>query len=311
MPARLPLNALRAFAAAARHESFRAAADEMNVSPGAISRQVRQLETYLNAPVFERFAHGVALTARGRRLADEVESALARLAAGVDRARVADAPAMALTVSASPSLIQHWLLPRLADFEARHPDIDLALEASPALIEPDWSPDRAQLAIRYGQGPWPGVRSRSLMTETVFPVCAPTLLEHGPPLEQPADLARHRLLHVTWLSHQAELFPGWRQWLEAAGAPQVPVAVRRRYSLFGMALDQAIAGRGVALATSVLAADRIASGVLVPPFGTRYRLASPFTYELLLPARGEPPPPAAGFIDWLLEQAAAFTTGAP
>lgn len=307
---RLPLNALRAFAAAARHESFKFAAIELHVTAGAISRQVRQLENHLGAPLFERFAHGVSLTPRGSRLAAEVDLALERLTRGVDAARVSPYAPVALTVSASPSLIQHWLLPRLADFEARYPDIDLALEASPALIEPAWSDDRSQLAVRYGQGPWPGLRAQRLMAETVFPVCAPSLLERGPPLVTPADLARHTLLHVTWLSHQAELFPGWRAWLDAAGAPEVDVTVRRRYSLFGMALDQAIAGHGVALATSVLAADRLASGVLVQPFATRYQLASPFTYDLLMPARDAPPPAAEAFTQWLVGQARRFAGSA-
>lgn len=303
---RLPLNALRAFVFAARHESFKAAAGELHVTPGAISRHIKQLETTLGAALFLRHPHGVRLTARGVRLAEAADEAFVALSRGVEAARRRTPASLQLTVSASPSLIQHWLLPRLADFEAAHPGIELALEASANLVEPAWREDRAQLAIRYGQGPWPGVRSIALMEETLFPVCSPQLLEQGPPLERPADLANHTLLHVAWLSNQAELFPGWRAWLDAAGAPGVAVPVRRRYSLFGMALDQAIAGRGVALASSVLAADRLASGVLVRPFGTRFALASPFSYELIMPATGEAPPIATAFVDWLVAQASRF-----
>ena len=303
---RLPLNALRAFVFAARHESFKAAAGELHVTPGAISRHVKQLETVLGTALFIRHPHGVSLTPRGARLAEEAGDAFATLSRSVEAARTVSQAALPLTVSASPSLIQHWLLPRLADFEARHPGVDLALEASANLVEPAWRADRAQLTIRYGQGPWPGVHSRQLMSETLFPVCSPALLERGPPLDTPADLARHTLLHVTWLSNQAELFPGWRAWLDAAGATEVAVPVHRRYSLFGLALDQAIAGRGVALTSSVLAADRLASGVLVRPFGDRFALASPFSYDLLMPARGEAPPVAAAFADWLVAQAAHF-----
>ena len=303
---RLPLNALRAFVFAARHESFKAAALDLHVTPGAISRHIKQLEGALGVDLFMRHPHGVSLTARGARLADEAGDAFAALSRSVEVARATPRSAPPLTVSASPSLIQHWLLPRLADFENRHPGVDLALEASANLVEPAWRADRAQVSIRYGQGPWPGVRCRPLMDETLFPVCSPALLERGPPLETPADLARHTLLHVTWLSNQAELFPGWRAWLDAAGAPDVAVPVHRRYSLFGLALDQAIAGRGVALTSSVLAADRLASGVLVRPFGDRFALASPFSYDLLMPAHGEAPPAVAAFTEWLVAQAALF-----
>lgn len=303
---RLPLNALRAFVFAARHESFKRAAEQLHVTAGAISRQIKQLEAHVDAALFMRGAHGVQLTERGMRLARAAEEALSTLSDGVDAARREDRAATQLTVSASPSLIQHWLLPRLGDFEARHPGVDLALEATANFVEPAWRADRALLAIRYGLGPWPGVRSRMLMDETLFPVCAPALLRDGPRLETPADLASHTLLHVRWLSNQAELFPGWREWLDAAGAPEVAVPVRRRYSLFSLALDQAIAGHGVALASSVLAADRLANGLLVRPFGARFALASPFAFELLMPTAGEAPPFASAFADWLVAQAARF-----
>jgi LysR family glycine cleavage system transcriptional activator len=303
---RLPLNALRAFVFAARHESFKAAAHDLHVTPGAVSRHIKQLEASLGADLFVRHPQGVSLTVRGARLADEASAAFAQLARSVETARMQSPGAAQLTVSASPSLIQHWLLPRLADFESRHPDIGLALEASAQLVEPGWQEDRAQLAIRYGQGPWSGVRSQPLMSETLFPVCAPSLLEKGPPLETPADLARHTLLHVKWLSNQAALFPGWHEWLQAAGAHEVTIDVHRRYSLFGLALDQAIAGHGVALATSVLAADRLASGVLVAPFGTRHVMDSPFSYDLIMPAGGDVPAAASAFAHWLIDQAARF-----
>lgn len=303
---RLPLNALRAFALAARHGSFKTAAAQLHVTPGAVSRHIKKLEQLLGAPLFLRQAHGVRLTARGQRLADAVADGFERVGQGFEIARREAGRALPLTVSASPSLIQHWLLPRLAGFEAMHGKIDIALEASAELLDPAWDDDRAQVAIRYGHGPWPGFEVHRLLDETLFPVCAPALLERGPPLREPADLAGHTLLHVAWLSNQAELFPGWRGWLDFAGAAGVLEPVSRRYSLFGLALDQAIAGRGVALASSVLAADRLESGVLARPFGDRYLMASPFTYDLLLPAAGEPPPVARAFVGWLLEEAAGF-----
>lgn len=306
MAERLPLNALQAFAVAARLESFKAAATQLHVTPGAVSRHIKQLEARLGAPLFEREPHGVRLTARGRRLADAVDDGLHRIAAGYDAAGAAAVGTTALTVSAPPSFIQQWLLPRLADFEAVHGDGEIALEATQALSDPAWGDERAQLAIRYGRGPWPGVQAIRLLDETLFPVCSPALLKQGPPLRKPADLAAHTLLHVVWHSRQAAVFPGWREWLDTAGAPEVIAPVRLSYSLIGLALDQAIAGRGVALATSVLAADRLASGVLVRPFGERHVMASPLGYDLLLPAVGEPPRRARQFIHWLMAQAERF-----
>ncbi|RJS93569.1 LysR substrate-binding domain-containing protein [Salinisphaera sp. Q1T1-3] len=303
----LPLNALRAFTFAARHESFKSAAEALHLTPGAISRQVKTLEQHLGAAVFERHAHGVKLTPRGMRLARAADDALRALAQGYEAARASIPAAPQLTVSAAPSLIQHWLLPRLADFEAKNPGIDLALDASAAHIAPAWHSSSAQLAIRYGRGPWPGVRTQPLMTETVFPVCSPALLAGNTPLDEPADLAHHTLLHVAWESAQASLFPDWRAWLDAAGAAPVSARTHRRFSLFGLALDQAIAGRGVALTSSVLAADRLASGVLVRPFGDRFALPSPLSYALLMPATGEPPPMAAAFAEWLSRECLSFS----
>jgi len=305
MDDRLPLNALRAFAVAARHESFKTAADQLHVTAGAISRQVKQLETLLEAPLFDRHAHGVRLNPRGARLAAGITPALEDMAIALAAARRHDS-GQRLTVSAPPSFIQHWLLPRLVDFEAAYEDVEIALDASQRLTVPEWQGDGTRLAIRYGRGPWTGVRTIGLLGDALFPVCSPQLLERGPALREPADLARHRLLHVAWRSASGEPFPGWPEWLEAAGVPQVDGRSGQRYSLFGLALDQAIAGRGVALASSVIVADRLASGVLVAPFGTDALLASPYAYDLLMPLEGAPPPSVRAFIDWIMGEAEVF-----
>lgn len=306
MTRKLPLNALQAFAVAARRGSFKLAAEQMHVTPGAVSRHIKQLETELNASLFERGPRGVQLTTRGHRLAEAVDDGLHRIASGYNAARAHPNRGATLTVSAPPSFIQHWLLPRLSAFEAEHGEGEISLEATDALSTPSWDRENAQLAIRYGRGPWSGVRAIPLLDETVFPVCAPALLERGPPLHEPADLAAHTLLHVDWHTKQANIFPDWRAWLDAAGAGDVTAPARLRYSLIGLALDQAMAGRGVALASSVLAADRLASGVLTCPFGNRHTLASPLNYELLIPATGTAPDRARQFIDWLLTQVSRF-----
>lgn len=300
---RLPLNALRAFAVAARHESFKHAAEQLTVTPGAVSRQVKRLEAELGCALFERRAHGVRLNTVGRRLAERVEAHLAGLGAAMAQAREGDRET--LSVSAPPSFVQHWLMPRMAAFNGG--DAEVAIEASQTVIEPVWQAGRSRLAIRFGPKPAAGVTAERLFDDTLFPVCAPALLETGPPLRRPADLAGYTLLHVSWRPGKTgAAFPGWREWLDFFGGGEVAAPVQQRYSLFSLALDQAIAGRGVALTTRAVVADRLSSGVLVAPFGDRYRMPSPFDYWLVQPAVGAPPALAARFCDWLRIEAKAF-----
>ncbi|MDT8894605.1 LysR substrate-binding domain-containing protein [Halomonas sp. I1] len=303
---RLPLNALRAFAEAARTESFKHAASRLGVTPGAVSRQIKQLEDRLGISLFARHANGVQLNAAGRQLAKDIDSGLERIAAGVMAAQESARRAPMLTLSAPPSFMQLWLLPRLADFDANVGGIDISLEATQSLTIPAWQGDGARLAIRYGRGPWPDVTNHRLFGDELFPVCAPSLLERNDRPMEPADLAHHTLLEVGWCSTQGATFPGWQAWLEAVGIADRVAPPQRRYSLYGLAMDQAIAGRGIMLATHTVAMDRLESGVLVRPFGECHVLASPMTYDLLTPPSGEAPPAVARFIDWLLNEAAAF-----
>lgn len=309
---RLPLNALRAFAEAARAESFKHAASRLGVTPGAVSRQIKQLEDRLGVALFARHANGVRLNETGRQLARDIDSGLERISAGVVTARESMRRTPMLTLSAPPTFLQLWLLPRLTAFDTMIGGVDISLEASESLTTPAWQGHGARLSIRYGRGPWPDVTNRRLFGDELFPVCAPSLLERYDRPMRPVDLAHHTLLEVRWDSPQAVAFPGWKEWLEAVGvANQVPPP-QRRYSLSGLAMDQAIAGRGIMLATHPVAMDRLESGVLVRPFGEHHVLASPMTYDLLTPPSGEAPPAVANFIDWLLNEASAFerdTTG--
>lgn len=301
---RLPLNALRAFAEAARAESFKHAASRLNVTPGAVSRQVKQLETQLGISLFVRHASGVRLNETGQQLARDIDSGLGRIAAGVATAREHARSAPLLTLSAPPSFTQQWLLPRLADFETRIGGLEISLEASDVLTVSAWQGEDARLAIRYGRGPWPEMRSHRLFDDVLFPVCSPVLLaQYDQPLT-PADLVHHTLLEVVWDSPQSAIVPGWQAWLETAGVADDVSPSQRRYSLSGLAVDQAIAGRGLMLASLPLVMDRLASGVLVRPFGEQHVLTSPMTYDLLTPVTGEAPPAVARFIDWLLAEAA-------
>lgn len=302
---RLPLNALRAFAEAVRENSFKAAASRLGVTPGAVSRQVKQLEDRLGVLLFERHANGVCATEAGRGLAEDVQAGLLRIASGVQNVTERSEDAFRLLLSAPPSFLQLWLLPRLPGFEASERHIEVSLDAEARLTPPLWMPNRARLSLRYGQGPWPGVTSQRLFEDTLFPVCSPTLLDQED-IHEPADLLAQTLLTVDWCSHAGHPIPSWQDWFKNAGEAIKKLPHQRQYSLYSLALDQAMAGQGVVLASYPLVADRLASGVLVRPFGEQYPLSSPFAYELILPSEGVTPPAVARFIEWLEQEAAHF-----
>ncbi|MCH4811714.1 LysR substrate-binding domain-containing protein [Vreelandella neptunia] len=302
---RLPLNALRAFAEAVRDNSFKAAAHRIGVTPGAVSRQVKQLEDHLGVALFERHANGVCVTEAGRLLAEDVQAGLLRIASGVQNVTERSEQAFQLLLSAPPSFLQLWLLPRLPGFETNEHQIEISLDAEARLMPPLWLPNRARLSLRYGQGPWYGVNSLRLFEDTLFPVCSPTLLTQEM-LQTPSDLLAQTLLTVDWCSHASRHIPNWSDWFKSTGVAMGKKPNQRHYSLFSLALDQAIAGQGVVLASYPLVADRLASGVLVRPFGEHYPLGSPFAYDLILPSDGEAPPAVARFIGWLTQEAAHF-----
>lgn len=302
---RLPLNALRAFAEAVRENSFKAAAYRLGVTPGAVSRQVKQLEGHLGVLLFERHANGVCVTEAGRVLAEDVQAGLLRIASGVQNVTERSEEAFRLLLSAPPSFLQLWLLPRLPRFEANERQIEISLDAEARLTPPLWLPNRARLSLRYGQGPWPGVTSLRLFEDTLFPVCSPSLLAQAN-MQTPDDLLAQTLLTVDWCSHAGHPIPSWSDWFKSAGVELNKMPNQRQYSLYSLALDQAIAGQGVVLASYPLVADRLASGVLVRPFAEHYPLASPFAYELILPSDGETPPAVARFVEWLEQEATLF-----
>lgn len=302
---RLPLNALRAFSEAARENSFKNAAYRLGVTPGAVSRQVKQLEAHLGVMLFERHANGVSVTEAGRALADDVQAGLMRIASGVEHLTERSEEAFRLLISAPPSFLQLWLLPRLPRFEANERQIEISLDADARLTPPLWLPNRAKLSLRYGQGPWHDVTRIRLFEDTLFPVCSPALLAQAN-ITTPSDLLTQTLLTVDWCTHASHHVPSWNDWFKIADVTARKIPNQRQYSLYSLALDQAIAGQGVVLASYPLIADRLASGVLVRPFEDNYPLASPFAYDLLLPSTGEAPPAVTRFSEWLTQEAALF-----
>ncbi|KRE96521.1 LysR family transcriptional regulator [Frateuria sp. Soil773] len=282
-----PLAALRAFEAAARHQSFRLAADELAVTATAISHQIRQLEQRLGVALFERQARGVALTAEGRML-------FPALREGFDLMADALAPLLRpkrrriVTVSATPAFVARLLVPRLAGFQAAHPAFDLRLHASTRPV--DFAAQQIDAAIRYGRGPYRGLRHEPLLHTRFAPVCSPALK-----LRTPADLARHPLLHYQWQSAFRDP-QDWAAWRRAAGLRRLDVSRGVTFSDETHAIEAAIAGQGVALLDTALVADELARGTLVAPFGPAL---DGLDYLFVHPVGTADDPAVAALRDWL------------
>lgn len=287
-----PLNALRAFEAAARHLSFTKAANELHVTQTAISHQVRQLEEYLRVPLFRRLTRKVELTAEGRLLLPGLSDGFDRLAEAVDTlAQHGDE--RCLTVSLTPSFGSKWLLGRLPRFWRDHADIDLRVHHSMDLVE--FGRDEVDMAVRHGTGQWPGLVAERLLPVDLVPVCSPALLEVGPKLEQPNDLANHTLLHEVD-------YEDWTQWLTLAGAEGVDPRRGQILDDGWVMLQLAINGEGVALGSLALAADDLAAGRLVSPFDLTLSLGT--SYHIVYPQGALNDPKVRAFRDWLMEEAA-------
>ena len=286
-----PLNAVRAFEAAARHGSFKDAAAELGVTHGAISRQIRLLEDWLGPPpLFRRLNRRVVLTPPGVALLAECGPALDRMAAAVrlHKGRSGSAPARVLRVNALATFSLRWLLPRLTLFRDGHPDIEVRLSTSndplDALAEP------FDVVIRGGPDTFHGFVSRPLLSERRLPVCSPALLRRLP-LDELADLERHTLLHVTSMPRL------WRDWFRAAGVSEATEADSLTLDHFYLAIQAAIDGLGVAMGPTALVADDLAAGRLVTPFPA---ISLPARgYFAYLPRTSVIDPASAVFCDWL------------
>jgi LysR family glycine cleavage system transcriptional activator len=308
-----PLNALKAFEAAARHASFRKAANELNVSPAAISHQIKNLEAALGVRLFHRQNRTIRLSDAGQAALPLLRDGFGRLAEAVQQMRKDDERAQTLRVSAPPSLAAKWLVPRLSGYAALNPGLDIRLSATPALIDEGASPapanagfraEESDLAIRFGEGDWPGCRVEKLMDVSALPLCSPRLLEGRRPLRRPDDLRHHTLLHDdTGYAGR----PEWRAWLAAAGVDGIDAARGPRFNQAALALDAAAEGQGVALTLEPLARADLAAGRLAAPFAVRLRLKP--AYYLVCPEGAAEEPDVAAFREWLRSEAQAEDEG--
>src|SRR5262249_38751943 len=257
MPRRLPaLNALRSFEAAARHESFTRAAEEVCVTQGAVSHQVQALEQELGIKLFNRERQRLVITDSGREYLAVVRDALDRIALGTERLLQRQSSG-ALTISTSPDFAAKWLVHRLGRFAEAHPDIDLRVSAT--MHHVDFAREDVDLAVRHGDGRWAGLHVERLCSEQLFPVCSPKLLDGRRRLRAPADIAKFPLLHL-------DARHDWSTWLEVAGVDSPYMAHGPIMNRASMLIDAAIDGQGIALARSALAAWDLLNGRLVRPF---------------------------------------------
>lgn len=300
-----PLNALRAFEAAARHLSFTKAAEELGVTPAAISHQVRHLEDQLGIPLFQRLTRAVRLTAAGQAFQPLLSDGFDRLAEAVSVLKAMERAGV-LTVSVAPSFASKWLLPRIERFAARHPEIDVRISASMALV--DFRSDQVDIAIRFGQGRYPHLKVDKLFSESVTPMCSPALLQGDHPLRTPDNLRHHALLHDD-SAYAVGPTPDWRMWLKLAGHEDVDATRGLRFSHAEHALQAACDGLGVVLGRQSLAAGDIAAGRLVRPF--HLVLPIDFGYFLVRPETGEERPKVAAFREWILSEARHDEEAAP
>jgi LysR family transcriptional regulator, glycine cleavage system transcriptional activator len=289
-----PLSSLRSFEAVARRLSFSKAAQELHVTPGAVSQQIRALEGLLGARLFDRTKRSVALTDTASRMLPEVQAGLEILARAIN-CKPAASDERALTISVAPSFASKWLLPRLASFYDAHADIDLRISATVALA--DFKRDKVDLAIRLGRGTYPGLHSEPLFAEALTPLCSPDLLRRKGSLQKPDDLKKHRLIHDTSIPDGGE-YEAWERWLALAGAKNVPARRGARFTLAELAMQAAIDGAGVVLGRLVLAEGDLAAGRLVRPFTTTLPLS--VSYFLVRPKAAAPRREIECFRNWLL-----------
>ena len=294
------LNAMRAFEASARHQSFSAAAAELNVTPAAVGQLVRGLEEWLGAALFHRSPGGRSRqvpTELAERALPEIRAGFERLILGLGRLKEGAADRV-LTVTASPAFASKWLLPRIERFHAAWPDTDLRLDTSLKLL--DFAAQGIDVGVRYGAGSWPGLVAEKLLDEEIYPVCSPALLRRHP-VRSPVDLATQTLIHDVSVDRQAG-FVSWESWFEQVAHLEVHKRRGLRINNSAAVLQAAFEGHGVALARSVMAREDVAAGRLVRLFPDIV-FPSPMAYYIVHRPECAGLPRLVEFCNWLRAEA--------
>lgn len=293
--------ALRTFEAAARHLNFTRAADELGLTPAAVSHQVKEIEDQLDLVLFTRTSRTMRLTEAGNVLFEASIDALDLLNRAVSRARKMTRGTALLKVTLDAQFATKWLMRRIDDFRRQRPGIELRFDITYDVR--DFERDDVDIGIRFGTGKYPGLAAHRLFDNIIIPVCSPALLASGPPLKEPRDLFRHTLAHIEW-SRQGVTWPNWSMWMQAAGVDDFDDS---RTLVFGSSTDAtqaALDGNAVALADFAMVANDLSQGRLVRPFELGIKVAPEFAYFLVYPQTAKDDTRIAAFREWLLEEAA-------
>jgi LysR family glycine cleavage system transcriptional activator len=288
----IPLNALRTFEAVASRLSFAKGAEALNVSPAAVSSQIRALEQRLNQPLFHRHGRQISLTDAGRRLLPGVQRGLVELRQAV-QAISQDRSEGVLNVSMMPTFLQKWLMPRLSEFYRVQPQIDLRINADNSTVNFEQSDFHA--GIRFGSGKWPGLKASKMLDDWILPVCSPRLIRELGPIRSVEDLQKHDLLFV-----ESEVWDAWFRVLGEHGRESRWPLLNDSLSIL-MAAEQ---GQGIALSRWSLVARDIAAGRLVRPVDTVVK--TDWSYYFVAPAHYYDLPKVVAFRDWILDHCKRF-----
>ncbi|MDP2118344.1 MAG: LysR substrate-binding domain-containing protein [Hoeflea sp.] len=294
MKANLPFAALRTFESVVRLEGFGRAAEELGVTQSAVSQHVRTLEDWLGRRLVIRGGGRATANEDGLMLAAAVAAGFGEVAQACNALRVQPGESLTIGISCLPGFAFIWLMPRLIDFDQRYPDFPVSILTSGTLA--NFATDEVDVAIRYGLGNYPGLHVEPLMTERVFPVCAPRLLEKGPPIRTVEDLAGHTLLY----DEVAEIGgrpPTWQYWAEETGRTLPRPQRTRRFGQSNMVVQAATNGYGVALGREPLVIDALSDGRLVRPFPELVQ--SQFSYWFVCPPAALRTERIRVFRDWL------------
>lgn len=302
MAALLPgTRALRTLEAAARHLNFTRAADELGLTPAAVSHQIKEIEDQLGIVLFTRTSRTIRLTEAGTVLYEAATDTLDLLGRAVMRARKMARGTEFLKVTLDAQFAAKWLMRRVENFRKLRPGIEFRFDIAYGLR--DFDLDDVDVGIRFGAGKYPGLCAHRLFDNIIIPVCSPGLLASGPPLREPRDLFNHTLAHIEW-ARQGVTWPNWRMWMAAAGINDFDDS---RTVVFGTSTDAvqaALDGNAVALADFAMVANDLSEGRLVRPFELSIRVAPEFAYFLVYPQATAEDPRIVAFREWILEEVA-------
>ena len=293
--------ALRTFEAAARHLNFTRAADEVGLTPAAVSYQINQIEAQLGIVLFARTSRSIRLTPAGVVLFEATADALDMLRRAAHRARRVARGSAQLRVSTSARFATNWLLPKLPQWRTAHPELELSFDISDALR--DFDTDDIDVAIRFGTGRYDGARSVRLLDTTVVPVCSPALVESGVVFAHPRDLAAYTLCYVDWKT-DGMVWPNWRMWMAAAGVDDFDDSRCVGFPDSSHVVQAVLDGDAVGLADLDMIGSDLARGRLVRLFDIGVPVAADYAYHLVYPERSSGDPRVTALREWLLGEIA-------